>query len=231
MPKRTMTKRITSKLEVASVLDMPDLNQPDPNQPEPLLEPEPTLETNPQGRPRSQQAHKAVIQTTKSLLANLEYPAISVDRIVTESGVSKRTIYRWWPNKAAIILEAIASDDINEPDTGKLADDLTTLLTGIINRITGDPAAQAIRGLLADAQFDPAFAEVLRTYIGKRRQVCLHILERAKQRQELPNHANTEMIADLIYGPYWYRLLVGHAPLNASFARDLVRQVLDGALN
>ena len=188
-------------------------------------QPEPQ-EANAQGRPRSQAAHRAVINTTKALLASLPYTAISVDRIVAESGISKRTISRWWPNKAAIVLEAVSSDDINEPDTGSLERDLETLLGGIIERIHHDPAAQAIRGLLADAQHDPAFAEAFRAYIGQRRQVCLHILERARDRGEIAPATDLEITADTIYGPYWYRLLVGHAPLDRAFVRDLVQAVL-----
>lgn len=180
------------------------------------------------GRPRSQQAHDAVISTTKKLLETLPYPAISVDKIVTESGVSKRTIYRWWNNKAAIILEAISEDDIPEPNTGKLEQDLTLLLTGIFERVTTDPKAAAIRGLLADAQFDREFAIEFRVYIIKRRQICLNILKRALERKEIKKTTNLELIADLIYGPYWYRLLVGHAELSATFAKDLVKAILSG---
>jgi AcrR family transcriptional regulator len=181
-----------------------------------------------QGRPRSVQVHDAVISTTKRLLETLEYPAISVDKIVAESGVSKRTIYRWWNNKAEIILEAIASDDIPEPNTGKLEQDLTLLLTGIFERVTTDPKAAAIRGLLADAQFDEDFAKEFRAYIAKRRQVCLNILKCAVERKEIKKTVNLELIADLIYGPYWYRLLIGHAELSEAFAKELVRTILAG---
>jgi AcrR family transcriptional regulator len=181
-----------------------------------------------QGRPRSVQAHDAVISTTKRLLETLEYPAISVDKIVAESGVSKRTIYRWWNNKAEIILEAMASDDIPEPNTGRLEQDLTLLLTGIFERVTTDPKAGAIRGLLADAQFDQEFATAFRDYISKRRGVCLNILKRAVERKEIKKQVNLELIADLIYGPYWYRLLVGHAELSPAFAKELVKTILTG---
>jgi AcrR family transcriptional regulator len=181
-----------------------------------------------QGRPRSVQAHDAVISTTKKLLETLEYPAISVDKIVAESGVSKRTIYRWWNNKAEIILEAMASDDIPEPNTGRLEQDLTLLLSGIFERVTTDPKAAAIRGLLADAQFDKEFAEQFRVYIAKRRNVCLNILKRAVERKEIKKNANLELIADLIYGPYWYRLLVGHAELSTTFAKELVKTISSG---
>ncbi len=180
------------------------------------------------GRPRSQQAHDAVIATTQRLLETLAYPDVSVDRIVAESGVSKRTIYRWWSNKAAIILEVVSSKDITEPNAGSLEDDLVALLTGIFNNVTTNRTSQAIRGLLADAQFDPEFAEQFRGYIGKRRQVCLNILQRAVGRGELSQGANLELVADLIYGPYWYRFLIGHGPLSEAFAKELVKSVISG---
>jgi AcrR family transcriptional regulator len=178
------------------------------------------------GRPRSQQAHDAVIVATKRLIETLPYPDVSVDRIVAESGVSKRTIYRWWSNKAAIILEVVSSKDVSEPNTGSLEGDLIALLTGIFNNVTTNRTSDAIRGLLADAQFNPEFAEQFRVYIVDRRQVCLNIIQRAIDRGELSQDVNAELTADLIYGPYWYRLLIGHAPLSEAFAQELVKSIV-----
>jgi AcrR family transcriptional regulator len=180
----------------------------------------------PQGRPRSKDAHAAVIDSTNALLEQLEYPNISVDRI--ESGVSKRTIYRWWRNKASIILEVISADDITEPNTGNLEKDLTQLLTRIFKRVSGDKRAQVIKGLVMDAQYDPEFAKDFREYIHSRRQVCLNILERGQKRGEISAAHDPALIADLFYGAYWYRFLIGHAPLTDAYARGVVKMILGG---
>jgi AcrR family transcriptional regulator len=188
---------------------------------------EPTANPTP-GRPRSKDAHQAVLESTNALLEQLEYPNISVDRIVAESGVSKRTIYRWWRNKASIILEVISADDITEPNTGNLEQDLTTLLTRIFNRVSSDKRAQVIKGLVMDAQYDPEFAIAFRQYIHSRRQVCLNILERGQQNGQISSEQDLGLIADLFYGAYWYRFLIGHAPLTSAYAVGVVKMILGG---
>jgi AcrR family transcriptional regulator len=193
-----------------------------------ITTPEPTPEPTTQGRPRSKDAHAAVIEATNTLLERLDYPNISVDKIVLESGVSKRTIYRWWRNKASIILEVISADDIQEPNTGNLEKDLTQLLSRIFKRVSGDKRAQVIKGLVMDAQYDPEFATQFREYIHSRRQVCLNILERGQQRGEISAKHDPALIADLFYGAYWYRFLIGHAPLTDAYAKDTVKMILNG---
>lgn len=180
------------------------------------------------GRPRSKRAHAAVIAATQSLLGTLSYDQLSVDRIAAESGVSKRTIYRWWPNKAAIVMEASSATDVQGPDTGSLRGDLVALLRGIIETVSRHRPAQAIRGLLCEAQFDAAFAEVFREYIGRRRALCLEILERGARRGELVSGVDLAVVADLFYGAYWNRFLIGHAPLGGTFAEQVVDTLLAG---
>ena len=180
------------------------------------------------GRPRSKRAHQAVLTATRSLLETLSYDQLSVDRIAAESGVSKRTIYRWWPNKAAIVMEASTTSDIITPNTGTLRGDLVALLAGIIQTVSTHRPAQAIRGLLCEAQFDPAFAETFRQYIGERRELCLEILRRGAERGELAPKVDPQLAADLLYGAYWNRFLIGHAPLSEAFAEQAVDMMLAG---
>jgi AcrR family transcriptional regulator len=180
------------------------------------------------GRQRSQRAHEAVIRVTRALLESMTYDQLSVDRIAAESGVSKRTIYRWWPNKGAIVMEAAAATDVELPDTGTLRGDLVALLGGIIETVSRHRAAQAIRGLLCEAQFDPEFAVRFREYIGRRRGLCLAILERAAGRGEVQVGVEPAIVADLLYGAYWNRFLIGHAPLDRAFAEQVVDVLLEG---
>ncbi|MDJ0754610.1 MAG: TetR/AcrR family transcriptional regulator [Ardenticatenaceae bacterium] len=180
------------------------------------------------GRPRSKRSHEAVIAAANSLLEEISYSDLTVERIASVSGVSKRTIYRWWPNKAAIVMEAASETDVLEPDTGQLKSDLVQLLSGIFAVVEEHRPAQAIRGLLSEAQFDEAFADVFRGYIAQRRQLCLNILKRAEARGELRPGVDHEVVADLIYGAYWNRFLIGHAPLSDAYATDVVNMLLTG---
>ena len=127
-------------------------------------------------------------------------------------------------------MEAASATDITEPDTGKLENDLIELLTGIFATVKEHRPAQAIKGLICEAQFDQSFAEAFRTYISDRRQLCFNILKRAKERNELEEKVDPNLIADLIYGAYWNRFLIGHAPLNKNYAQEVVKTILKGCL-
>ncbi len=84
-----------------------------------------------------------------------------------------------------------------------------------------------VRSLMAEAQRDPIFAVSFRTeFIAVRRQPLLTILYEGKQRGELPAESDCEVLADLIYGAMWYRLLARHAPLDEQYAHDIVSLLL-----
>lgn len=157
-----------------------------------------------------------------------------MEGIAAAAGVGKQTIYRWWSSKAAVVLEAlleVARDTILEPDTGSLRKDLEGFLSATFVAVSSDSGVGPIlRALMAHAQLDPDFAKgFYQHFISIRRQVLMTLLQRAQNRGELPKGAPLELVTDILFGVLWYRLLIGHAPLDEALARELAELVVCGA--
>lgn len=182
------------------------------------------------GRPRSDASHQAILQATMEILQQEGYRATSIEAIAARAGVGKKTIYRWWPSKATVALEALtAYTDAHVPfsDTGSLEGDLTTYFELSFPGLHGK-AGTVLSGLAAEAQWDPAFAsEFQRTFIVPRKAALVALLQRGVERGELAPETNLDVLADLIYGAKWYRFLLYPAPLDEAFAREIVKLILN----
>ncbi len=178
------------------------------------------------GRPRSVESRRAIIQSAMHILQNDGYAALNIEAIAAKAGVSKQTIYRWWPSAAFIVLEALTADmqaqDTLAPDTGSLKGDLLELVRPTV-RALSQRRGPVFQALIAEAQADARFAEAFRTSLmAAHRETVRAIVGRAQLRGEAGFDADTELAADLIYGPILYRLLNGHAALDETFAYGLV---------
>jgi AcrR family transcriptional regulator len=184
------------------------------------------VETKPKsraGRPRSVESRRAILQAALLILQTTGYRTLTIEGVAAKAGVSKQTIYRWWPSAAYIVLEALTSDPLQPPmpDTGSLYDDLLELIRPMV-RALGARRGPIMKALMAEAQSDARFAEVLRTtFMAQHRDYLFNIVGRAQMRGEIGFDADPEITADLVYGPMLYRLLNGHGQLDDTFARNL----------
>lgn len=179
------------------------------------------------GRRRNDAARRAILAATGELLAR-SGTSVTIADIAAAAGVSKQTIYRWWPSKGAVLLEAMterARAAAPEPDTGTLHGDLTALLTATFTTVATEPVASLLRAVLAEAQTDPATAELLAEFIRDRRATFTRILDRARARGELSADADTELFVDQAFGVLWYRLAVARTALDANIAARLVESL------
>ncbi len=109
------------------------------------------------GRPRSEESRTAVLRATSELLHEVGLRAMTTEEIASRSGASKATIYKWWPNKYAVAIDAFLSEMMAEspdPDTGSARDDLTAVLRGLLHFYTG-PSGRVFAQLVGEAQSDP----------------------------------------------------------------------------
>ena len=178
------------------------------------------------GRPRSAESRRAIIQSAMHILQNDGYAALNIEAIAAKAGVSKQTIYRWWPSAAFIVLEALTADmqsqDALTPDMGSLKGDLLELVRPTVRALSAR-RGPVFKALIAEAQADPRFAEAFRSSLmAAHRETVRAIVGRAQLRGEVPFDADQELAADMIYGPILYRLLNGHGPLDETFAYGLV---------
>src|SRR3954469_3538812 len=146
------------------------------------------------GRKRSEQSRLAILAATLELVAEAGYGALTVEGIAARSGAGKQTIYRWWPSKADVLLDALATKAdlyVAVPDEGAYADDLRTFLTASFALGRKRQVVDALRAVMAQAQLDAEFGERLRTTFLQRRRDALHIIvDRARTRGDLPPGAS-----------------------------------------
>jgi AcrR family transcriptional regulator len=179
-------------------------------------------ESRPRGRPRSEPKRQAILDATLALLDSRGFTGVSVDRIAEYAGVGKATIYRWWPNKAAVTMEAVLSivdPATPRPQTGSARQDLATHLRYMIRLFRGASTGPMIASVLAEAQHDRQLAaEVDARVQAPRRAAAKRILEEGIARGELRADLDCDAALDAIYGPLYYRFLVTHQPMSSRYA-------------
>ena len=175
------------------------------------------------GRPRSEGCRHKVLTAADALLARDGFQRMSIDGIAQLAGVSKATIYRWWPSKAAIVMEAmLATIDAETyvPTSPYPEEDLIARVRRLIALFRG-PKARVLASLIAEAQFSPEVAEAYRTHLLGPRRVAMHAaIQRAVDAGLLRKDFDMDLAIDMIYGPVYQRLLLRHAPLDDVFERD-----------
>jgi AcrR family transcriptional regulator len=185
------------------------------------------------GRPRSERAHQATLDAAAELLLARGLSAVSMDAVAERAGVSKATIYRWWPTKESLALDALytewADARPHPRDTGSLRGDLLSLLRPWARLASSRPYGRVIAALLTEAQTNPVFAaEYRQRVVEPRRDQARAVFRRAIERGEIPAGTKIEVALDLLYGPLYHRLLHGHAPLDDRFVREVIDMTLGG---
>ncbi|MFC9930308.1 TetR/AcrR family transcriptional regulator [Streptomyces sp. NPDC127190] len=176
------------------------------------------------GRRRNEAARRAILDTALELLADADGAPVTVETIARAAGVGKQTLYRWWPSKGAVLLEALnerAVQDVPTPDTGHLREDLRALAAATFEAAQRSPSGPALRTLVREAARDPHLAELIATFTESRRTAVREVLLRGRERGELPASRDVDLLVDQFYGFFWYRFLLGHGPLDDATARKL----------
>jgi AcrR family transcriptional regulator len=175
---------------------------------------------------RSAHSHTAILEAAADLAGRLGYANASIEQIAEQAKVGKQTIYRWWPNKAALFIEVyreLVPADLVADDTGSLDRDLEVLLTRLSELYCNTPAGNILSGLIAEAQTVPELADQLReTYVVPRRAIIGSIFARALARREIDALVDSE----LCKRPDFRRGLVSPLTRRAA-ARSQVQEALD----
>ena len=183
------------------------------------------------GRPRSEETKQAILTAAYDLLLAQGFNTVTVEGIAERAGVSKATIYKWWPNKAAVVLDgffAATELKLQVPDTGSVQEDLFLQVNNLATFFTG-PQGKVMAELIAAGQFDANIAEEYRVrYFHPRRLISRTILERAVFRGELRKDLDLELSIDLIFSPIFYRLLITGESIDSEFVQSLISYALLG---
>jgi AcrR family transcriptional regulator len=185
------------------------------------------------GRPRSERSHRAILEAANQILEERGFVDLTMDEVAQRGGVSKATIYRWWPTKGMLVFEAFTANFLARqptPDTGSLRGDLLAALRSWIRTVKGTVTGRTLVALIAEVQRDPDLAEIWRErFVTRVRSQHRLMLDRAIGRGEVPADTDPDVILDLIFGSAYHRLLQSHLPLTDRFARAVVDTVVGGA--
>ncbi len=181
---------------------------------------------------RNPKTHQAVLAAAEELLKEIGYTSITIDRIAERSGVAKASIYRWWPNKAAVFMElyiTIVSQARMPVDTGTLEGDLREHARTAFRVFRTTVAGLALAGFVADAQSNPKTHKLLQEGIATHiRKVNMALLERARERGELNPWVSTAVAADVMSGALYYQLLIRGGQFTNAEADQITDLILRG---
>lgn len=156
------------------------------------------------GRPRSAEAHAAIVSATLDLLADRGLAATTIEAVAARAGVGKTTIYRRWPSKVELVKEAVRSfaPVLKAPDTGSVRGDLEALASAAIATVEATRGFRAIPRLLGEALDDQELhAALLETLVEPRRAGVKEILARGVERGEIDPRLDLDLATHVIIGP------------------------------
>ena len=184
------------------------------------------------GRPRSAEVDLSILEAATAILDERGLAGMSMEEVASRAGVGKATVYRRWPSRGALALDAFMAEfrsQLPAPDTGTLRGDLLASLRAWSRAVSKTRAGRMLPGLIAEAQRDPQLAVAWRERVfDPLRAQQKTLVDRAARRGEIPPGTDADVVLDLVFGAAYHRLLQGHLPLTDRFARQVVDLVMDG---
>ncbi len=184
------------------------------------------------GRPRSEQSRRAIVEAAGDLMLEGGLAAATIEAIATRAGVSKATIYKWWPSRGAVALDGLMhrmQDSIAIPEGLDSRAALQYQLDELIRLFRDTDVGPIMRAVAAEVLGDPVLARAVRErWLAPRRAVAAEVIRRGIAAGELRADLDAEALMDQLYGPLYYRLIFGHGDLPADLGRTLVTQLLAG---
>jgi AcrR family transcriptional regulator len=182
----------------------------------------------PRGRPRSAEAHQAILGAALTLLADHGLRGLSIEAVAAKAGVGKTTIYRRWSSKEELIVEAISQVRPPEgglPDSGSFAGDVMSLAALQEERLAGSPIPRLVPILLSEAHDNPELrALLLERLINPFRAILAQFVRRGIERGELRSDLDAEALVDVLHGTPVYRIMLTGGELSG--LRDRMARVV-----
>jgi AcrR family transcriptional regulator len=159
---------------------------------------------------RNEHSRRAILDASIALVGEVGYDNVSIEAIARRACVGKQTIYRWWPSKGAVMLEA-ATQSLDPvvvfPDTGDIVADLRVQLLGILEIITTTGFGPAYRGVIAAGQSDSDLLRAVSDQIIAPNVTAFGArLAVARERGEIRADADVHTLRDVLYGVIEYRM-------------------------
>ncbi|URN14906.1 MULTISPECIES: TetR/AcrR family transcriptional regulator [Streptomyces] len=192
------------------------------------------------GRPRSAAADAAILEATRAALVELGWSGLSMGDVAARAGVAKTTLYRRWPGKNELVVDAVAVlfDELELPDLGSLAADVESVVRQFAALLERPEARTALMAVVAEATRDEPLRERIRvSIVDRQKRLVLQGRARAQARGELPapeeDRAGApdpadDLIFDVIAGTVVHRALVSGLPVDEEWVRRLTTLLLGG---
>jgi AcrR family transcriptional regulator len=183
------------------------------------------------GRPRSEQADHAIIEAALDLFAESGAEGLCIEKVAARAGVGKATIYRRWPGKEDLLLDALAALKLPlpEPKGESVRDDLVLLLDAMRSEAVDPRQVRQFALLLGEGERYPRLLDrYVEAVVEPRRDVFRAVLRRGMATGELREESNIELAVDLLTGAVVARARLGHERAERGYARRLVDELLTG---
>jgi AcrR family transcriptional regulator len=182
--------------------------------------------------PRVLVSRERVVTATLDLLTEAGLGELTIDDISRRSGVAKTTIYRHWPNRSALVIDActrMTDDEEAPPDTGSLEGDVRSILFHIAELLGSARWSSIVPSIVDVAEHDPEFADVHARIQRGHAAPLRTALDRAMLRGEIPSTSDRNAIAAALLGPLFYRRWFSREEIDANFVEQVIRGVIAGS--
>ncbi|MDW5444239.1 TetR/AcrR family transcriptional regulator [Polaromonas sp. SM01] len=183
------------------------------------------------GRPRSMDAHAAILKAARQLLEDGGLPAVTMEAVAARAGVGKPTLYRWWPDRHAVAMAALMDQSDPSLPANKAQAPLQALRSQLeaVSELFSGKMGRNVATMIATADAGTELSKSFRNhFVMTRRAEGLDFLAQAVAQGHIRSDLDLDLAVDLIYGALFFRLLMGHAPLSATFVRQVLSDVLEG---
>lgn len=181
------------------------------------------------GRVRSEAARLAILSATLGLLETQSLQQITIEAIAKAAGVGKATIYRWWPSKVAVVIDAFVQNHIVQtpmPKGGSCREAITVHVRRMVQQYSGR-SGRLVAQILAEGQSEPeVLGEFRQRFFYDRRAMVREIIEEGRGNGEFRTDMESEFLMDMVYSPVYFRLMMGHLPLSEAFAEELAKSAM-----
>jgi len=177
---------------------------------------------------RVRRSRDRVLTTTFELLSESGVGGLTVDEVARRSGVAKTTIYRHWPTREALVIDACSqiSAEQEAPDTGSLESDVTAILANIAHLLSTARWSSVLPSIIDIAERDPEFADIHSRIQHGHAAPLGEVLDRAAGRGELATAADRSTMIAALLGPLFYRRWFSREPIDDQFIKTIARNVI-----
>lgn len=181
------------------------------------------------GAQRNPDSAEAILDAAENVLAEEGYRGFSIEKVARRAKAGKPTIYRWWPSKAALLLDVyMRQKSVVLPDTGCLDEDIVRFVIAILRQWRETPTGTIFRSIICESQGDTVTTQELRIFADAREEDMTFLVWRALKRKEIKEDAGPREVCRWIGAWLWYRLLTGDLDVDEAAVRREIGLLISG---